>query len=567
MAFFRIISDALRAERRLTPDRGFILGQLMGGATGVLAFMASLIFVGWPGWPEGIAFAWLTAHGGFALLALEPERDAAAKTAASASLTLFIAYLSGLTGGLASPFIVWLLVLPIDGALTRLPRAIVLGAALAAFSVMLLALTGPTGWTAHSLLPEADSALVRAIIILAAISYAGSAIYALVQAERETMARERRGALVFKAVTDGAGDLILRLSSEGEVRFASHATAHVLGLEPDALQGRSLFDFVFAADRAVLASTLHDALGMKRAASAEVRMVRANGSIAWVEFRCDPAHDGAWGEAADIVAVGRDTSVRRAYEDQLARAREIAERASQSKSKFLANMSHELRTPLNAIIGFSDMMRQEIFGPLNGTRYKDYAVMIHDSGRHLLDLISDVLDMSKIEAGKFELSPEPVDAAGIIAQCLETMKVTADRKNVTLTAHLSDAGGLVADRRALKQIVFNLLSNAVKFTPAGGTVEIATASKAGWFWLGVSDDGIGISEENLKKLGRPFEQASDHMTREHEGTGLGLSLVRSFVEMHGGRMEIESALGRGTTVRAFLPMTPQMETHLKAAAE
>ncbi len=567
MAVFRSISAILGAAPRQAPDRGFVLGQLLGGASGVGAFILYAAFIGWPGWAEGIAFLWLAGHAGFAILALEPERDAAAKAGALASLTLFIAYLSALTGGLASPFLPWLLVLPADGALTRQPRSIVLGAGAAAFGIVLLALAAPEGWTALPLIPESGSALIRAAVTLAAVGYAGAAIYSVTLAEREAQARERRGALVFKAVTEGAGDLILRLSPQGDVRFASAASKLLLGLAPDEIVGRSVFDFVLAGDRAVLADSLRDAASLGRPASAEVRMMRAGGGVAWMEFRCDPAHDGAWGRDADIVAVGRDTSARRAFENQLARARDLAERANTSKSQFLANMSHELRTPLNAIIGFSDVMRQEMFGAITVPKYKEYAGLIHDSGRHLLDLIGDVLDMSKIEAGKFELSPEPVDSAELIAKCLETVKVTAENKKVKLTANLAAAEGLVADRRALKQILLNLLSNAIKFTPAGGTVEVATASKAGWFWLGVAAGGGGIGGEDPRRLGRPFEQASTAYTREREGTGLGLSLVRSFVEMHGGRLEIESALGQGTTVRAFLPMTPQARADLAEAAQ
>jgi signal transduction histidine kinase len=256
-----------------------------------------------------------------------------------------------------------------------------------------------------------------------------------------------------------------------------------------------VFDFVLPGDRAVLKESLDDAVRLGRPTSAEIRMVKASGGLAWVEFRCDPVRDGAWGKDADIVAVGRDTSIRRAYEDQLARARDYAERASTSKSQFLANMSHELRTPLNAIIGFSDVMRQEMFGLITVPKYKEYAGLIHDSGRHLLDLIGDVLDVSKIEAGKYELTLEPVDSVELISKCLET----------------------------------------------------------------------GIGEADLERLGKPFEQASGAYTREQEGTGLGLSLVRSFVELHGGRMEIESALGEGTTVRAFLPMTAEVRAYAEAA--
>jgi cell cycle sensor histidine kinase DivJ len=564
MAVFRSISGLLGAAPRRAPDRGFVLGQLMGGASGIAAFILYTAFIGFPGWPEAIAFVWLTAHAGFGVMALEPERDAAAKAAALASLTLFIAYLCSLTGGLASPFLPWLLVLPADGALTRQPRSIVLGAGCAAFGIVLLALVAPFGLMSLPLLSEGDGAVLRAAVALGAAAYAGMAIWSVTEAERNARANERRGALVFQAVTEGAGDLILRLSVEGEIRFASAASAPLLGMLPADLMGRSVFDFVLPGDKAVLADSLRDAAAVGRPASAEVRMMKVTGGIAWVEFRLDPVCDGAWGKDADIVAVGRDTSVRRAFEDQLARAREYAERANVSKTQFLANMSHELRTPLNAIIGFSDVMRQEMFGAITVPKYKEYSGLIHDSGRHLLDLIGDVLDMSKVEAGKFELSPEPVDSVELISKCIETVKVTAERKKVKLTANLAAAQGLVADKRALKQILLNLLSNAIKFTPAGGTVEIATASKAGWFWLGVADDGMGIGEEDLKRLGKPFEQVTGAYTRDHEGTGLGLSLVRSFVELHGGRLEIESALGEGTTVRAFLPMTPQI---LAQAAE
>ena len=565
MAVFQAISAMLGAPPRRAPDRGFVLGQLAGGAGGVAAFILYVILVGWPGWPEAVAFLWLTAHAGFAILALEPERDAAAKAGALASLTLFIAYLCSLTGGLASPFLPWLLVLPADGALTRQPRSIVLGIGCAVFGMLLLAVAAPFGLMQMPMLSAEDGALLRASVAIGAAVYAGVVIYTVTEAEREARARERRGALVFQAVTEGAGDLILRLSVEGELRFASAASAPLLGLEPAALTGRSVFDFVLPGDRQVLAESLSDAAALGRPASAEIRMLKAGGGVAWVEFRCDPVQDGAWGKCADIVAVGRDTSVRRAFEDQLARARDLAERANTSKSQFLANMSHELRTPLNAIIGFSDVMRQEMFGAVTVPKYKEYAGLIHDSGRHLLDLIGDVLDVSKIEAGKYDLVPEPVDSVELISKCLETVKVTAERKKVKLTANLAAAPGLVADKRALKQVLLNLLSNAIKFTPAGGTVEVATASKAGWFWLGVADDGVGISEADLKRLGNPFEQASGAYVREHEGTGLGLSLVRSFVELHGGRLEIESALGQGTTVRAFLPMTPAVRQFAEAA--
>ncbi|XBQ16257.1 MAG: PAS domain-containing sensor histidine kinase [Oceanicaulis sp.] len=230
-----------------------------------------------------------------------------------------------------------------------------------------------------------------------------------------------------------------------------------------------------------------------------------------------------------------------------------AEEANRSKSEFLANMSHELRTPLNAINGFSEIMAGEMFGPLGHERYKDYVADILSSGQHLLSLINDILDMSKIEAGKMQLQPEPVEPAELIEQCVRIMRARAEEKQIRLTVEGGELPTVEADPRAIKQVLLNLMSNAVKFTPEGGSVTVRGFDAADGVVLQVADSGIGIAEADLPRLGRPFEQIESQHSKKHAGSGLGLALSKSLVEMHGGTLRIDSVEGKGTTVSFSLP--------------
>ena len=233
--------------------------------------------------------------------------------------------------------------------------------------------------------------------------------------------------------------------------------------------------------------------------------------------------------------------------------RDAALSDARGKMQFLANMSHELRTPLNAIMGFSDMMRAKVFGELP-PRYAEYAELIHEGGAHLLDLINDLLDVSKIEADKYELSREAFDAREAVSAVLRILRQQADSAGVQLRGVLPVQPIEVdADRRAVKQIVLNLISNALKFTPAGGSVSVSLAAAAGALEIAVADTGVGIAPDDLARIGRPYEQAGDAADRAL-GTGLGLSLVRAFARLHGGDMAIESRLGEGTAVTVRLPV-------------
>ena len=243
-----------------------------------------------------------------------------------------------------------------------------------------------------------------------------------------------------------------------------------------------------------------------------------------------------------------------------------AEEANQAKSKFLANMSHELRTPLNAIIGFSEIMESGMFGPLGAEKYNEYCNDILSSGQYLLEVINDILDMAKIEAGRIRLDFEELDLDTLLAEALRVVSARAQDKQLELVPKISPELALRADRRALKQIMLNLLSNAVKFTPAGGRVTVRGRTADGCIVLAIADTGIGIAKDALARLGRPFEQVESQLTKSHQGSGLGLAIAKSLVELHGGRMRIRSTLGKGTLVVVRLPMYPQCQLPKEEAA-
>ncbi len=258
---------------------------------------------------------------------------------------------------------------------------------------------------------------------------------------------------------------------------------------------------------------------------------------------------------------------RKSVEGQLVAAKNSAEAASRAKSEFLANVSHELRTPLNAIIGFSEILKQELRGPLGHPAYGDYVRDIHESGTHLLAVINDILDLSKIEIGQLTLSETPTDLGNVIESCLRIMRGRALQAGIEMSARIPpDLPLLNADDRMLKQVVLNLLSNAVKFTPKGGVVAIAAGTdvsadidagsgpeaEAGVF-LRIADTGIGIAPEDIDRAMLPFVQIDSSLQRKYPGTGLGLPLARSMIELHGGRIELQSAAGAGTTVTVCFP--------------
>ena len=350
-------------------------------------------------------------------------------------------------------------------------------------------------------------------------------------------------------------DLVLHLDRTGAVQGAARQSLRLLGLGPREFSGRGLFERVHVADRPLFLKTVSDAASAPAAVEADVRVRGACGEdeAVWfghVRMRVAPLGAGD----ARLVAVLRDVGREKTHEEELAAARAQAERSGASKDRFLANISHELRTPLNAIIGFSEILGSDVM-PLDVARRCEYANIIHSSGQHLLSVVNSILDISKIEAGSFQITPGHFDLEPLIAQCFDMVRLKAGEAGVRL--HHETAGAIpeiVADKRAVKQIIINLVSNAVKFSRPGGAVSLRARLAGSQVVIEITDEGVGVLACHLSRLGDPFFQAQDSLDRAYEGTGLGLSVVRGLVGLHGGAMRIESAPGEGTRVTITLPV-------------
>jgi PAS domain S-box-containing protein len=363
----------------------------------------------------------------------------------------------------------------------------------------------------------------------------------------------------YRAMTREASDIIVFRTVKGEVLFASEALERILGRTAGEIDKGGFLGFVHPDDLKEAGEVnIVPAPGESRTATYRVR--HKDGHYLWLESLTRAIYDETTGKVRNIVAVSRDITARKLHELEIEAAQERAEAANKAKSAFLANMSHELRTPLNAIIGFSELMREEMFGPLGNSRYSEYVGLIHNSGKHLLDLITDMLDMAKIEAGKMVLAPERLGLAEALRDCLNILGDQASAGGVTLSTQIKGVLVLHADRRAMKQVLLNLLSNAVKFTPAGGTVTISGWKAGGRAYVAVRDTGIGISAQDMDRLGNPFEQAKVNPLHAKGGTGLGLALVKALVEKHGGKLVLESLLGAGTTVIVDFPLATKART-------
>ncbi|HEY1474000.1 MAG TPA: PAS domain-containing sensor histidine kinase [Pseudolabrys sp.] len=551
--------DALMAARH----RAFIAPRLFGSIAALASFPLYIAFRGVPSVLELGVFGWLVAPILIAYFLSRTGRYESAHVMSSLSLTGLVTVVAWCTGGIGSFAAIWLVVVPLEAALSASRRVVTLASTFALAAAALLLSLSALGLQPPATTLASEHGALAALAIISAALYATGLALSAEQLTRTGTgllnAEEERYRLLARNMTD----VITRHGRNGAVLFVSPAAEPLFGVRASELAGHGLFDHVHVADRPAYLTALADAAALGEDRSVEFRIRRENGAephgghFAWVEMRCrllDPAADFVNSGRREVVAVLRDVTERKVQERALEIARNESERINNAKSRFLATMSHELRTPLNAIIGFSDMLCNDSI-ELDEAREREYAKLINDSGRHLLSVVNGILDMSKMESGNFEITPEPFAPAQAIRSCCDILVLKAQEAGVELKTRIAaDLPEIVADRRAVNQILINLISNAIKFTPRGGRVSVSALCDGPKLVVAVEDTGVGIREADLPRLGEAFFQARASYDRRHDGTGLGLSIVKGLVRLHGGDMDIRSRLGDGTRVTVRLPI-------------
>lgn len=554
--------DAIEGVRH----RVFIGTRLLGSFLLLASFPIYVVLRGAPGVLEVACFAWLIAPIMIAYYLSRTGRYERAHALSALSFAGLVTAIAVNTGGISSFAAVWLVAIPIEAALSTSRRVVSFSAAVSLVCAALLIGLGASGLLPSSQIPGALAATFEGLGIASLVLYCGALAFAAEMLGRTSRrlldAEESR----YRLLARNMGDVITRHRRNGAIEFISPAAHALFGVPASQLMAHGLFDRVHVADRPAYLTALADAAAGAAERDVEFRVRCGDGetrnataqstAFIWIEMRCRPLE--AWLNVApdgEVVAVMRDVTERKAQEHALNDARNEAEKAHAAKGQFLATMSHELRTPLNAIIGFSEMIVQETELNLDAARRKEYAKLINDSGQHLLSVVNGILDMSKMESGGFEISAEPFVPHDAIMSCCNLMALKARENNIDLVVRLSDdLPSMVGDQRALKQILINLLSNSIKFTEQGGSVTVSASAEGANLALKVSDTGVGISADDLKRIGDPFFQAEKTYRRRHEGTGLGLSIVKSLVALHRGEMNVESKVDVGTTVSVILPL-------------
>jgi cell cycle sensor histidine kinase DivJ len=547
--------DALTRARH----RAFMAPRLLGSLAALAAFPIYLAMRGAPTALEVAAFAWLIAPILLSWFLSRTGRYEGAHILSALALAGLVMMVAATTGGIESFAAVWLIVVPLEAALSASRRVVAFASALALACAALLIALGHF----HLLPAEEPSAALRGVLMGAGV--ASATLYAAgLAVSAESLARTSVALLYleedrYRLLARNMSDVISRHNRNGAVEFISPAAEAMLGAPGARLTGHGLFDRVHVADRPAYLTALSDATrGSEQTVEFRLRRDTVRGQtisadFIWVEMRCRPLEQAS--PEAEVVAVMRDVTDRKLQEQALELARTAAEQADASKTRFLATMSHELRTPLNAIIGFSEMIVHEEAMMIDAARRREYAQLINDSGQHLLSVVNGILDMSKMESGNFEISPEPFAPRAALLHCCNLLALKARDNGVDLiTRAADDLPVMNGDPRAFKQIALNLVANAIKFTERGGSVTVSATVEGARLMLRVTDTGVGIVAEDLARIGDPFFQAGKTYQRKHEGTGLGLSIVKGLIGLHNGEMNVQSRVGEGTTVAVALPL-------------
>jgi cell cycle sensor histidine kinase DivJ len=562
--------DALTSARH----RAFIGPRLIGSSAALASFPAYLAMRGVPSALEIVVFAWLIAPILIAYFLSRTGRYESAHVLSSLALTALVTMVAAKTGGISSFAAIWLVIVPLEAALSASRRVVAAASTLALLAAGVLMFGGAMHLLPTPATPEQGQGALAALGIVSAALYSTGLALGAESLARTSFwllyAEEDRYRLLARNMTD----VITRHGRNGSVLFASPAAEPLFGASVADLLGHGLFDRVHVADRPAYLTALADARDEGRSVEFRVRRDRTDDGhkatvrFIWIEMRCRPFDRALGGNAApqdrEVVAVMRDVTERKAQEQALEDARNDAEQANTAKGRFLATMSHELRTPLNAIIGFSEMLANEAQMRLDAERRHEYAALINDSGKHLLSVVNGILDMTRLDTGDFEIRPEPFRLAGVIDGCCDLLALKAREAGLDLVVDVPpEPAEIVADKRAVKQILINLLSNAIKFTDRGGRIKVSAAAEGTMIAIAVEDNGIGIGEEDLPRVGSPFFQARGSYDRRHDGTGLGLSIVKGLVELHGGEIAIRSRIGEGTRVTVRLPLDCEQARRLE----
>ena len=536
-----------------------IASHLLGGLLSAIVFAAYFSWVGAPGAAASIACLCFVSQIGVALFLSRTGKLEIAHLLSAANLTALVTIAAALSGGTASFAIAWLILVPLEAALSSDRRMMILATLLSVLALACLHVATVGGMLPERMVLPVDAESLALVTHLGAAIYAGALAASVQQIHRGAAREVEAGRELYRLIAENANDLITRHDAGGRITFASLASRSMLGLEPDRLKAQGFAGLLTLADRERHRHSLTRCLaeGVPVSEEFQIGRPRAEGTgtdAVWLEMRCQPVAPTATGDAGTIIAVTRDITSRKAEALEIARARDEAERTSRAKTAFLATMSHELRTPLSAIIGFSEILHRELLIKQREPKHADYCRLIHQSGEHLLSLVKDLLDVSKIESGKFSVVADPFALHEVAPGAVETLRPLAQSKGILLICDVgSNLPDLLADRRATRQILINLVSNACKFTPAGGKVTVAAKAVAAGIAISVTDTGMGIAPDHLARIGQPFYQVDTRYARDNEGAGLGLSIVRGLVELHQGTLVIESEIGQGSTFTVTLP--------------